>query len=311
MTDVYAVVSHPGPIEASVLSDLSPTFTVRRQAIANVTLRSLETEGPPKAAAGPPVVLIHGRGQAATTWFPLLPELARRGPVIALDLPGFGHSASIPFRGGSPEDGLRFFVDPVEALLIERGLQGAAIVGHSLGGFIAAELALRGAVQPSKLVLIGGMGLGPAMSYASRAFFLAGPERVIRFGGPRLLHLLDPYPDTPTCRRIAALAHELYAVRGGRPDASAAFNALFPSLGPAFNRFERLGSITCPTLLLWGQNDAVFPTSVAEKAAAQMPNATLRVEPLGHAPHLEDTTRILPLLTSFLYPAPSVGPRAP
>jgi pimeloyl-ACP methyl ester carboxylesterase len=331
VTDMYAVVSHPGPVEASILSELSPRFRVRRRPILSATLRCLETEtetetesatetetetetesttesesksksaaATESSAARPPIVLLHGRGHAATIWLPLLPALAERRRVVAVDLPGFGHSSSVPFETGSPEDGLRFFTDPIEALIREQGLTNAVFIGHSLGAFVAVELALRGSAAPEKLVLIGGMGLGPSMTYASRAFFSAGPERLAHALGPRFLNLVAPYPKTPLGERLAALEHELYAVRGGRSAPAAAFNALFPRFGPAFNRRDRLGAVRCPTLLLWGERDAVFPPSVAEAAAAAMPDATLRIEPLGHSPHLEDPARVLPALLDFL-----------
>lgn len=305
MTDIYAVVSHPGPVETSILSELAPTFTARRRTVLDVTIRCLEAGiqaegGLEDRSKGPPVVFIHGRGAAAPSWFPFLPEVAKRRAVLALDLPGFGHSSSPPFTSNDPEEGLRFFVEPVEALLLSLGLTGAVIVGHSLGGLVGVELALRGAVTPSKLVLIASMGLGPEMTYASRAFFLIGPERLARLGGPGLLRLINPPPKTPIGLRLAALDYELYSVRGGRPAPAAAFDALYPRIGPALHRRSRLSSITCPTWILWGENDQVFPPSVASAAAAVMPQATLQIEPLGHSPHSEAPERVLAGLLGFL-----------
>lgn len=305
MTDIYAVVSHPGPVETSILSELAPTFAARRRTVLDMALRCLEAGIKPEGgledpSKGPPVVFLHGRGYAAPAWYPFLPEVAKHRAVIALDLPGFGHSSSPPFTSRDPEEGLGFFVDPVEALLVSLGLTGAVIVGHSLGGFVAAEIALRGGVRPSKLVLIASMGLGPEMTYKSRAFFLMGPERLARRGGPGLLRLINPPPKTPIGDRLAALEHELYAVRGGRPAPAAAFNTLFPRVGPAFNRRPRLSEITCPTWILWGEHDPVFPPSVASAAAAVMPKATLQIEPLGHSPHSEAPERMLAGLLGFL-----------
>jgi pimeloyl-ACP methyl ester carboxylesterase len=302
VADMYAVLSRPGPVEASILSDLSATFTVKRIPSSPVTLRILEG-GPTDAAAqsdAPPLVLLHGRGHAATMWFPLLPELARRRRVIALDLPGFGHSSAPPFTSGDPEEAVRFFVDPIEAMLASQKLTTPVLIGHSLGGLIASEIALRGALSPSRLVLIGSMGLGPSMTYASRAFFRAVPERLARLTGPRIMNLISPVPDTPVGRRVAALEYELYSVRGGRPEAAAAFNAFFPSIGPAFHRLDRLHEIACPALLLWGEKDGAFPPSIAKDAAAVMRNATVKIEPLGHSPHLEDPDRALAAILDFI-----------
>lgn len=302
MADMYAVVSRPGPVEASILSELSPAFTVHRRPTTQITLRVLEggPTGPSADGGAPPLILLHGRGHAATMWFPLLPALAQKRRVIAIDLPGFGHSSSEPFTRGSAEDAVRFFVDPVEALLASMKLEDPVLVGHSLGGLIAAEIALRASLSPGKLVLIGSMGLSPEMTYASRAFFRAVPERVARAVGPRVMKLISPLPDTPVGRRAAALEHELYTVPGGRPFAAAAFNALFPAVGPAFHRRPHLRAITCPTLLLWGEKDAAFPPSIARDAAALMPRATVTIEPLGHSPHLEAPERALSAILDFI-----------
>ncbi|MGK4001650.1 alpha/beta fold hydrolase [Sorangium sp. So ce1036] len=299
MTNVHAVVSRPGPTESAILAELTagaPPFTAHRRAALTSTLRYLE------GGSGPPVVLLHGRGNAATTWFPLLPGLARRHRVLALDLPGFGHASSPPFEGKGFEDGLRFFVEPVEALLLEMDLGDAALVGHSLGALVALEIALRKRARPRKLALIGAMGVGPVMTASSRAYFRAPPERLIRLLGAALFRRLRPPRPTPLGERVAALHRELGAVPDGRVAPVAAFNALFPALGPVPHRLPRLGEIDAETLVLWGDRDDVFPAPLGIAAAAAIPRATLRVVPLGHALHLEDPDSVLPELTAFLSP---------
>ena len=87
--------------------------------------------GMPPSPPGP-VVLLHGRGYAASTWFPLLPGLAREYRVVAVDLPGFGCS---PVPGGllrTARDGLSFFVEPVEEVLSTLAPGPMTRVGHSL-----------------------------------------------------------------------------------------------------------------------------------------------------------------------------------
>jgi pimeloyl-ACP methyl ester carboxylesterase len=284
------IPSSPGPVEASILADLSPTFRVRPVERDGATLRVLE------GGEGPPLVLVHGRGNAATSWYPLLPELARTRRVLAVDLPGFGGSSGHRFAGGGVEAARGFFVDPIEAWLAAEGIAAPAVIGHSLGGLAAIELALRRRVAPSSLVLIGAMGLGPASTLVSRLFFHAGPERLARALGPALFTRAVPSPDA----RQGALGYELYAVPGGRPDASAAFDALLPLTGPAPHRRARLGEIEAPSLVLWGDHDEVFPAPVAIAASAALPRGELRIEPLGHSPHLEDPARVLPILTAFL-----------
>jgi pimeloyl-ACP methyl ester carboxylesterase len=139
------------------------------------------------------------------------------------------------------------------------------------------------------------------MSYPSRAFFRAGPERVARVMGPAITKRISPLPDTPLGRKLSALEYELYSVRGGRPSAAAAFNSLFPAVGGAFHRLPHLPEIACPSLLLWGDRDEVFPPSVAENAARVMQKPELQIlKGLGHAPHLEAPDRVLPGILDFI-----------
>ena len=283
-----------GPVETALLTALAPTFVARRIETPFGALRVLE------GGSGPELILLHGRGNAATTWFPLLPTLARSHRVVAVDLPGFGQSSARRFRGGGFEAGLAFFTDAIEHWLVTEGHTGAAIAGHSLGGLVAVELARRGHVAPSKLVLIDAMGLGSAMTQGSRVFFRLGPERLARRLGRAAFARLNAPPNTPEGPRLGALGFELYAVSRGRPEASAAFDALCPLLGPVPHRADCLPQITVPTLVLWGDRDEVFPSPVAIAAAAALPNATLRIEPLGHSPHLEAPEHVLQILEEFL-----------
>jgi pimeloyl-ACP methyl ester carboxylesterase len=283
-----------GPIERAIVADLAPTFNERTVPTAGGALRVLE------GGEGPPLVLLHGRGSSATTWFPLLPHLARTRRVLAVDLPGFGASRGYSFTGGGVEAARAFFVDPLEAWLAAEGVTAPAIVGHSLGGMVAIELSLRGRVAASALGLIAAMGVGPQMARAARILFHVGPERLARVLGQRAFVRLFPAAGGPDRARLAALSGELYAVEGGRPDAAAAFNALVPLTGPVPHRRGRLCEITVPALVLWGDGDEVFPAPLALAAAAELPRSMLRVEPGGHAPHHEDPARALAILGELL-----------
>lgn len=285
----------PGPVEVGLLGELAPGVNSRVCPLrGGGALRLLE------GGAGPTVVLLHGRGNAASMWFPLLPELAREHRVLAVDLPGFGCS-SVP--GGAmrtAEDGLRYFVEPVEAVLSGLGLGPVTLVGHSLGGLVSLELALRGRVPVERLVLVDAMGLGPEMARDARLFFRLGPERVARVLGPKLFGRIAPLPDSSLNRRLAALGYELMTVPGGRPEATRAFNTLVPLTGGVFHRYERLGEVKQPTLLFWGEQDTVLPVSLAEAAAKVMPDARLVRVPAGHNPPLEEPDRAMRELKALL-----------
>lgn len=278
----------PGPAEAAVLADLAPTYRVRPVETRAGALRVLE------GGEGPPLVLLHGRGSAATSWSPILPALSRSRRVLAVDLPGFGASRGHPFTGGDAERALAFFVDPLEAWLVSEGADRGApvIMGHSLGGLCAIELALRGRVTPRALILIAPMGVGPEMTSAARLFFQAGPERAARLLGARLFGAV--------MGARSALSHELHAIPGGRPDAARAFDVLAPLVGPVFHRRDRLASITAPTLIIGGERDQVFPAPLALAAAALLPDAELRMEATGHSPLDEAPARVLLAIEGFL-----------
>lgn len=281
----------PGPVEAALLADLAPAFHARGVPTPSGPLRVIE------GGAGAPLVLLHGRGSAATTWAPLLPRLARSHRVLAVDLPGFGASRGHRLTAPDPESALRFFVDPLEAWLLAEGLASPAIVGHSLGGLCALELALRARVSPRALVLIAPMGVGPEISAAARLFFLAGPERLARALGPaRFAALLGS--------TSPALSHELHAVAGGRPDAARAFMALVPLLGPVLHRRDRLAAIDAPALVIGGDRDEVFPAPLALGASALLPRGEIFIAPSGHAPHLdpdlEARARVIDRIEAFL-----------
>ncbi|EYF02172.1 hydrolase, alpha/beta fold family [Chondromyces apiculatus DSM 436] len=318
---MYAVVSRPGPVEADILDELGsgvPPFEVKRRGAAGVALRILQ------GGSGPPLVLLHGRGHAASSWLPLLPALARTHRVIAVDLPGFGHSAWPPFPARAPEDitegstgsctpgeapedargdveeALRFFVEPVEALLCDLGLDEAPLVGHSLGGFCALEIALRRRARPRWLGLLAPMGLGPEMSALGRAYFLLGPERAAGRAASALFSLAGARAASPTARRLDALHAELAAVSDGRRDAARAFRVLAPALGPVPHRRERLQEIDAEVVLLWGEHDALLPAPLGIAAAAMLPRATLHVMRRGHAPHHEAPDEVLQRLAPML-----------
>lgn len=286
---------NPGPVESEFLEQLSPAVTSR--------VHWLPSGGALRVLAGGygrTLVFLHGRGHAAPLWFSYLTAFAREFQVFAPDLPGFGHSSAPETALRTAEDGLRFFVEPVEELLSALGPEPMTLVGHSLGGLVALELALRGRVPVERLVLVDSMGLGPEMGRASRLFFHAGPERVARNFGPWAFGRITPMPDSPFGQRLGALEFELMSVPSGRPEAARAFNRMVPLVGDVFHRAGQLAQVKVPTLLLWGERDETVPVSLAEAAAKVMPAARLVRLPLGHSPHMERPDLVYPALKTFL-----------
>jgi pimeloyl-ACP methyl ester carboxylesterase len=301
-----------GPVEAAVLADLAGSEGGLAVDTSAEGLRILRGgRGAPDAET---VVLLAGRGHAASVWFPCWAGLAARRRLLAIDLPGFGGS---PMPVGAArvvgaEDALRAFADPVERCLAAeqargRAPGGFALVGHSLGGLVALELALRGRLPIRRLAIIDGMGLGPRMTFVSRLFFRLHPERLARWLGAGLFGRINPAPPTPVGRRIAALEYELLTGAASSPArvaAARAFDRLCPWVGPVFHRQAPPGAadgrLPTPALLLWGERDAALPVANAIAARDRWPAATLLTFPTGHSPHLEAPEAILPPLLQFL-----------
>ncbi len=285
----------PGPVEAELLRELGSTFSVREASAGGAPLRLIE------GGAGPPIVLLHGRGNAATTWFPVLPLLARAHRVIAIDLPGFGSSGtppSPPHHDASAA--IRFFADPIEALLEREGLGEAALVGHSLGGRVALELELRRHLAPRKLALVCAMGLGPHAGLGARIYFHLGPERIARALGPGIFGKISASPDTPIGRQLQRLSYEIYALPRGRDEADRAFKAIAPLFGPVPDVADRLGEVRPETLVYWGENDEALPAPMAIAGAARLPRSRLHIARAGHSPHLDDPGGFSAVLLDFL-----------
>jgi pimeloyl-ACP methyl ester carboxylesterase len=259
-------------------------------------------------SGGNVVVLLHGRGHAGPMWFPIMGALAARARVLAVDLPGFGLSGTPPALGrrASAEDALSFFAGPVEAALAREVETGDAhrfvLVGHSLGGLVCAEVALRARVPVSRLALIDAMGMGPHMTRAARIFFRLHPERLAAIVGRRLFDRLNPPAPTPLGRRVAHLEHELFRARPeARRAAARAFDLFCPLAGVVFNRREDFARLGVSTMLLWGQLDPALPIENAAIARMRLPASELVAFPaFGHSPHLEAPEEVLPhLLTLF------------
>ncbi len=289
---IHTVVSKPGPVERSILDDLSGVVAERRVVSAGVSLRVLDTGG---AFDRPTCVLLHGRGHAATMWAPFFRALGARRRVIAVDLPGFGHSAMRDAAPRSPEEALALFVDPIEALLSSIGRDGERCSQGSLGGLVA--LGSPSARAPiAGLVLVCAMGLGPHVAAKARAYLRVGPERIRSV--TRVLGVAAPGL-TRGGDAMHPLRDELYGA-GSRAHGKRAFDRLAPLFAEPFHRRDSLGAVGVPVCLVWGSRDDAFPVPVAMDASTRLRDASLEVLDAGHSPHIERPAEVASILESFL-----------
>ena len=254
---------------------------------------------------GPPLVFVHGLSGSWPNWLEQIPVLAAEHRVIAVDLPGFG-SSPMP----ADEISISGYARVLERLFVALGIDAAAVVGNSMGGFIAAELAIALPQLVERLVLISAAGISttgdprteralPTMkriervTAASAAWLASRSDSVAR--RPRLreatLRVVVRHPS----RLPAALAAE--QLRGaGKPGFLQAFEAI---MGYDFR--DRLPEIACPTLIVWGDSDLLINVRDADVFAELIPDSRKVVfEDTGHMAMLERPAAFNALLSDFL-----------
>jgi pimeloyl-ACP methyl ester carboxylesterase len=258
-----------------------------------------------EAGTGPVLLLVHGIGGSYENWREVIEPLARRYTVVAPDLPG--HGASAPGHGDYSIGGL---ADGLRDLLLTLGHERATLVGHSLGGGIAMQLAYQFPELAERLVLVSSGGLGPEVSLVLRAAALPGSElwiaataRSARWAGATIGRGLAavglrPSPDVAEVARGYASMVD--------PDRRAAFLATVRSVinvgGQRIDAIDRLYlAAGIPVLIVWGARDPIIPVSHAERAHAAIAGSRLEIfDGVGHLPQLEAPTRFMTVLERFL-----------
>jgi pimeloyl-ACP methyl ester carboxylesterase len=235
--------------------------TERRMQLAGISTAVLE------GGDGPPVVMLHGPGEFAALWARVIPDLATTHRVIAPDLPGHGAS-------GLPDG--RLDSDRVLAWLrelIEQTCSSSpALVGHLLGGAIAARFTSEHGDLVSRLVLVDTFGLSwnrpsPRIALPLMAFVARPTERT------RDRFLDKCFVDFDGLRGQMGEDFEpfgAYALEWARTkSAKAALRSLMPQFGVRPIPRDALVRITVPTTLIWGRHDLQTRLSVAESASAR------------------------------------------
>jgi pimeloyl-ACP methyl ester carboxylesterase len=250
---------------------------------------------------GPPLVFVHGLSGCWQNWLENIPHFARRHRVIAIDLPGFGESELPQEEITIPGYG-RF----VDAFLDEVGVECASIVGNSMGGFIAAEVALSHPSRVDKVGLVSAAGLStvPSVELAivkrlARSFHM-GTARVIArretmVRRRRLRRMLL----TGIVRHPELLQPELVyeiASGGGKPAFLNAFRAVLE-----YDFRDRVVDIEHPTLIVWGRDDRIVPVGGAYRYEQLIRNSRRVIfEGTGHVPMIERPALFNRLLDDFL-----------
>jgi pimeloyl-ACP methyl ester carboxylesterase len=279
-------------------------------AAAGTTLRVIE------AGTGEPAVLfVHGVGGWAENWTEAQAAVAASGRrAIAFDLPGFG--ASPPVRGARYFDPRApFYAAVVEGVQRALGLARPHLVGHSLGGAIAAVSAIVRPEAFASLTLVAPGGAGPDLPQFLRLLTLPGADRLARLrpasvGRAVLESCFHDRRRIPAHlyaeeRRFAATAPETARVlravatlRGVRPELRAGWLA-------------RTAAYRGPVLVVWGREDGILPAAHVAALRASHPDAEMAVIPeAGHLVMAEQPAAFAAALVPFLARSERAGAAA-
>lgn len=256
---------------------------------------------------GPLIVLVHGMAGSAATWDRVIPALAERFAVLALDLPGHGSSAK-------PADGdysLGSFASVVRDLMMTLGVDRGTIVGQSLGGGVAMQFAYQFPSRCERLVLVGSGGLGRDVSPLLRILALPGVEflypaifaPVLRDAGRGVLGGLRRIGLRPSAYADQIWqSYESLTESTTRSAFARTLRSVVDVTGQRVSARDRLPlAREVPTLIVWGADDAIIPSTHATDAAATLPDSRVEIfERVGHFPHCEDPDRFIRVLTDFI-----------
>lgn len=258
--------------------------TVEMRNIAGATIRLFH------GGAGQPLLFLHGAG-GHTGWMRFLDQWSAEYEVFAPEHPGFGQSEDPPWLD-EIGDLAFFYLDFLAAL----GLQRVHLIGTSLGGWIAAEMAVRNTARLASLTLVGAVGITASGQPIDDTFRMPVEENLRRF-----------YADPERARRrVADLANvdKGAAAQNRTTVTRLAYRPRFhnPSLAKWLHRID------VPTLLIYGDKDGLVPPKFGEAYRALIPGSRLVVlDAAGHAPFDEQREAFLAAFRDFaaLTPAPA------
>jgi pimeloyl-ACP methyl ester carboxylesterase len=236
-----------------------------------------------RGGKGPPLLFLHGAGGAGV-WLPFMEALSETCDVIVPVHPGFGRSDT-PEWLDQLSDLAYFYLDLIEALKIDH----LHLVGNSLGGWIAAEMAVRSTRRLRTLTLIGAAGLH-VNGVAKGDLFLWPPEERVRnlYFDQRMAEQRLAQPITEEQSDIA-IKNELMT-------ANLAWQPRFHD--PQLRKW--LHRIDVPTLIVWGDSDKIFPKPYGEEYHRLIKNSRFEVlSGCGHLPHVEKADAFVTLFKKF------------
>jgi pimeloyl-ACP methyl ester carboxylesterase len=236
-----------------------------------------------RAGAGDALVYLHGASGAA--WLPVLQKLSEKYDVIAPEHPGFGESDT-PDWLDTIHDLAYFYLDVFDQLKI----RGAHLVGNSLGGWLAAEIAVRNTSHLASVTLCNAAGLHVPGARQSDSFMMSEEQRLREFfydskkAEDMVARVMHPDREDTVLKNRATVAKLSWQPR-----------AYDPHLPKWLHRID------VPTLVIWGDHDKAFPNEHAQAYHKAIPGSKLVMIPqCGHVPQIEKPDEFIAALESFI-----------
>lgn len=287
---LFALGCRAAPIPPEQRYPAGTPFRAQYRVIDGTRLRIVDS------GRGTAVVFLHGFGASMYSWRKTLPPVAAAGyRVIAIDNRGFGFS-------DKPAHGYRNaeYAHLVVTLLDSLGIASAVLVGHSMGGAIAAEVALAYPDRVRGLVLIDAAGYGvrwPGVLKAARSQLVGATVTRFRSRWVTGRILRSTYADPS---KVTEADVDQYYAPVPEPDYGRALRGVLREF-----RFDtlvgRLGGLQTPTLVLWGDADSWIPVRDGSRLARELPRgAFMVIARTGHAAAEESPDEVNRLLLEFL-----------
>ena len=236
-----------------------------------------------RGGSGEPLLYLHDAGGAPAV-LPFMEKLAERFDVLVPEHPGFGASDE-PGWLENMHDLAYFYLDVLESL----ELRGVHLVGSSLGGWLALEMAVRDASRLKSLVLVGPAGISvPGVSPGD--VFLWSPEELARnlFFDPALAEKMLAQPVTPERLEVSLKNRHTVARLGWEPRMH----------DPFLHKW--LHRVNVPVKIVWGEADKILPVAYAREFKRLMPGAEVEIIPrCGHLPQAERPEEFCDIVMRF------------
>jgi pimeloyl-ACP methyl ester carboxylesterase len=240
------------------------------------------------------ILFIHGLGSSADRWLGIPSALSANFHTVALDLPGFGESDKPATMDYTIKNFRKTIVDFINQIAINNGK--TCIVGHSLGGYIAAEVTIENKNLVERLVLIDSSGMlkKPTPLLEEYLMVANNPTK------DKVRKVFEQMVADPT--RIPSKLVDGFIARINLPNAKYAFKSTLANSANTQIGLGRLKLIEdIPTLILWGSEDKVIPTEHSRLFKEGIANSHIEIiSDAGHAPFAEKPDQVCEILRNFL-----------